>query len=109
MYLSLSDPQKRLEDSFTETARVTSEQIKSIKFGFGTQISDVETKLFNSQRRLQDSLNEMASNTTQQINAFRDESQHLNEKIKQGFSNLITYKTKILQNNKNDYNSNRFR
>ena len=30
----LSDPQKRLEESFIEMARFTTEQIKSIKFGF---------------------------------------------------------------------------
>ena len=29
----LSDPQKRLEDSFVEMSRLTSEHIKSIKFG----------------------------------------------------------------------------
>jgi hypothetical protein len=80
--INLSDPQKRLEDSFNETSRLTFEQIKSIKFGFSNQISDVESKLFNSQRRLQDSLNEFSSNTNQQINKFREESKELNVKVK---------------------------
>ena len=99
--INLSDPQKRLEDTFAETARVTSEQIKSIKFGFGNQITDVELKLFNSQRRLQDSLNELASNTSQQINQFRDESHQLNDKIKQGnnISLHISYRIFIFKYN----------
>lgn len=80
--INLSDPQKRLEDSFSEMSRLTSEQIKSIKFGFSTQISDVESKLFNSQRRLQDSLNEYSSNAAQQINEFREEVKQLNNKVK---------------------------
>ncbi len=74
----LSDPQKRLEESFAEMARFTTEQIKSIKFGFSNQMSDVESKLFNSQRRLQDFLTEFANGTNEQIEGVRQEAQVLN-------------------------------
>ena len=78
----LSDPQKRLEDSFAEMARVTAEQIKSIKFGFSNQISDVESKLFNSQRHLQDYLAEFSNNTMEQIDQVKADAYELNTKMK---------------------------
>lgn len=77
----LSDPQKRLEESFTEMARFTTEQIKSIKFGFSNQISDVESKLFNSQRRLQDSLIEFSNLTLEQIDELKENANNLNKKL----------------------------
>lgn len=78
----LSDPQKRLEESFTEMARFTTDQIKSIKFGFSNQISDVESKLFNSQRRLQDFLNEFSNMTNEQIEQVKQDANQLNSCMK---------------------------
>ena len=78
----LSDPQKRLEESFSEMARFTNDQIKSIKFGFSNQMSDVESKLFNSQRRLQDFLHEFANMTNEQIEQVKQDASHLNAAIK---------------------------
>jgi hypothetical protein len=52
----------------------TSEQIKSIKFGFNNQISDVESKLFNTQRRIQDSLIEFSNNTNEKIDKLNKQT-----------------------------------
>lgn len=61
--INLSDPQKRLEDSFMDMSRNTKEEIKSIKSLFNIQISDVETKLVNSQVRVEDTLKETTRKT----------------------------------------------
>lgn len=71
--IKLLDPQKRLEDSFLEMSKNTSEQIKSIKSLFNNQVSDVETKLNNSQVRVEDGLNEMARNTTSYLDNLIEE------------------------------------
>jgi len=83
----LSDPQKRLEESFLEMARLTTEQIRSIKFGFSNQISDVESKLSNSQRRLYDFLTEFANNTNEQIEVVKQDAHALNLKMKADLKN----------------------
>ena len=88
--INLSDPQKRLEESFNDMCRVTSEHIKSIKFGFSNQITDVETRLFNSQRRLQDSLIEFSNSTNEKILKFKEETQISNKNIKQDI-NLVQH------------------
>jgi hypothetical protein len=71
--IKLSDPQKRLEDAFAEMSRMTSDEIKSIKFGFSNQITDVELKLGNSQRRISDQLIDMSSRTNQQFVNAREQ------------------------------------
>ena len=70
--INLSDPQKRLEDSFADMSRNTKEEIKSIKLLFNIQISDVETKLVNSQVRVEDTLNEMTRKTTQALDMLAE-------------------------------------
>ena len=98
----LSDPQKRLEEAFNETSRFTTEQIKSIKFGFSNQISDVEVKIFNSQRRIQDSLIEFASNTGDQLEEFRKETDLLNSQLKIDLKNThIQLDESIFNSDKN--------
>ncbi|CAF0854801.1 unnamed protein product [Brachionus calyciflorus] len=71
--IKLLDPQKRLEDSFIEMSKNTSEQIKSIKALFNNQVSDVETKLNNSSVRVEDGINEMARNTTSYLENLIDD------------------------------------
>lgn len=80
--IKLSDPQKRLEDSFNEMSRITSEQIRSIRFGFSNQIGDCESRLSNSQRRLQDSLIELSNRTNQQIEDLRKETAQASSDLK---------------------------
>jgi hypothetical protein len=84
--IKLSDPQKRLEDSFKEMSRSTGEQITSIKFGFSNQITDVESKLFNSQRRLQDSIIELSSKSGEQFGCIRDSTRSLLIELKQSMN-----------------------
>ncbi|RNA08850.1 hypothetical protein BpHYR1_016663 [Brachionus plicatilis] len=80
--IKLSDPQKRLEDSFNEMSRCTSEQIRSIRFGFSNQIGDCESRLSNSQRRLQDSLTELSHRTNQQMEGLKKETLEANLDLK---------------------------
>ena len=72
--IKLSDPQKRLEDSFNEMARSTQDQIKSIRFGFSNQITDSESRLSNTQRRIQDSIIELNNKLNEKLVEFREES-----------------------------------
>jgi hypothetical protein len=74
--IKLSDPQKRLEDSFNEMARTTGDNIKSIRFGFINQLADTETRLTNSQIKLQDALCELANSTSEQMSIVRDEHKY---------------------------------
>ncbi|CAF0975888.1 unnamed protein product, partial [Brachionus calyciflorus] len=80
--IKLSDPQKRLEDSFSELSRATGDQIKSLRFGFSNQITDCESRLSNAQRRLQDSLIELSNKTNEQIEELRRESTLTNLELK---------------------------
>ncbi len=70
--INLSDPQKRLEDSFMDMSRNTKEEIKSIKSIFNIQISDVETKLVNSQVRVEDTLKETTRKTMDSLNMLAE-------------------------------------
>lgn len=79
--IKLSDPQKRLEDAFNEMARNTDEAIKSIKFGFVNQISDTETRLYNSQIKLQDSIIELTNLTNLQIAQVREENNQSHKNV----------------------------
>lgn len=81
--IKLLDPQKRLEDSFLEMSKNTSEQIKSIKSLFNNQVSDVESKLNNSQVRVEDGINEMARNTTSYM-------ENLIEELNANSKNMVT-------------------
>ena len=80
--INLSDPQKRLEDSFMDMSRNTKEEIKSIKSIFNIQISDVETKLVNSQVRVEDTLNEMTRKTQQNLEMLAEGAANNYKKMK---------------------------
>lgn len=70
--INLSDPQKRLEDSFMDMSRNTKEEIKSIKSIFNIQITDVETKLVNSQVRVEDTLKETTRKTMDSLDMLAE-------------------------------------
>lgn len=80
--INISDPQKRLEDSFKDMERQSTEQMKGLKFGFSNQISESESRLFNSQRRIQDSLIESVTKTFEKLNEIREHNDKLNKDIK---------------------------
>lgn len=72
--IKLTDPQKRLEESFTEMSRGIREELKTIRFCFTNQIVEIESRLSNSQRRLQDSIIELSNRTIELIDEFKQES-----------------------------------
>ena len=80
--IKLSDPQKRLEDSFNEMARQTSDQIKSIRFGFSNQISDTESRLYNNQRRIIDSIIDLSNKNNEKIAELKRQTQLSDEELK---------------------------
>ncbi len=99
--IKLSDPQKRLEDSFLEMARTTEDNIKSIRFGFINQLSDTEIRLGNAQIKLQDAIVELANTTNEQLNIVRDENskthQEMVSRVKQTESELSTSILRLAQ------------
>lgn len=88
--ISLSDSQKRLEETFLEMSRTTLDQIKSIKSGFSHQFFDIESKVINAQRRIQDTLNEFSTSTLHYISEFKNETNCLNKTMQSEFESIQT-------------------
>ncbi len=86
--INLMDPNKRLENTFTDISREMNSKIANFKNIFANQMGMTELKLLNAQVRLQDSLNEFSITTTNQINIFREEVKIVNNKVKTDLDNL---------------------
>ncbi len=86
--INLLDPNKRLENTFTDVSREMNDKISNFKNIFENQMGMTESKLLNAQVRLQDSLNEFSITTTSQLNVFREEVKVVNNKIKNDLDSL---------------------
>ena len=72
--IKLEDPQKRLEENLTELARITNDDLKTMRETLAHQISDVAQKLGNAQLRLEDTLLENSRKSTNNIETTQEGS-----------------------------------
>ena len=86
--INLLDPNKRLENTFTDASREMNDKIANFKSVFANQMESTESKLLNAQVRLQDSLNEFSTTTNNQISLFREEVKSVNNKVKTDLESL---------------------